>query len=218
MLLARMSSSFFFSFRSSHISICMCSCLKSLNKKIDKIELRTKKSLVIDHVKIETFSSYFCRKLSEANRKLREKLSAMYSREREWQSQLSWSKSLLDSILDNEIGSRPGKFPSFLCARNVKEFKSIDCDLMSNENADYFVSLSMMKDRLTWTCTHQSHFYLISQKSLLEIANKKCKSCNEFIKRGLDLIIAADFSDRSRLKNYFPISSFHAIFIGENIQ
>lgn len=142
----------------------------------------------------------------------------MYTREREWQCQLSWSKSLLDTILGNEIGSRPGKFPSFLCARNVKEFKSIDYCLMSNENADYFVSSSMMKDQMTRICTHPSNLSLISQKSLMEIVNKKCKSCNEFIKRGLDLIIAADFSERSRLKIYFPISSFHAIFIGEKNQ
>lgn len=58
----------------------------------------------------------------------------------------------------------------------------------------------------------------VLQKSLLELANKKCKSCTEFIKSGLDLIISADFAERSRLKNYFPITSFHAIFIGERVK
>lgn len=65
----------------------------------------------------------------------------MNARERERRDQLLWSRSLLDRIFDNEIGTRPRKFPTSLYARNIHDLKSIDLALMPRENAEYFVSL-----------------------------------------------------------------------------
>lgn len=155
-------------------------------------------------------SSY--RRLSEENRKLREKL-ATYARDRERQSRLTWSKCLLDRILECELGARPSKFPIFLHARDMKQFMAIDDALVMSENGEYFVSFT--PSALGFAKKKTSFDSKFLQKSLLQLANKKCKSCSEFIKYGVDLIIASDFAERSRLKNNFPNSKFYLLLLGE---